>query len=409
MKLENLPPAAPSIKTVSRKRWRAPAIAVAALVIGGAGWYAMQSQKPAGAAVAAKADGDGPPKVDVYELSPRDVASIGQGELNVTLPLSGSLTPLAQATVKSKVSGVVTGATIEEGTSVAKGQVLARLDQADHRARVAQQQAMVDEASARLDLAVKNNSNSETLLKNNFISQNSFDSTSNAVALARASVKAAQAQLDMARNALTDTVIVAPMSGVISKRHVQAGEKLSPDMPVFSIVDLRELTLEAQVPASDIPRVKVGQDVAFKVDGYQGRNFTGKVARINPTTEAGSRSMMVYIRVANADAALRGGMFAKGSLTTTRSAPSPLLPLAALRTENNRDVVYTVENGKVVSTPVTLGLRNEDDGMAEVTQGLAVGARVLVAKLDGVKPGSKVKVDTPAAKPALAAAAGAKG
>ena len=267
MKLENLPPAAPSIKTVSKKRWRAPVIAVAALAIGGAGWYAMQPPKPAAAPVASKAAGDGEPKVDVYELSPRDVASIAQGELRIKLPLSGSLTPLAQATVKSKVSGVVTGATIEEGTTVTRGQVLARLDQADQRARVAQQQAMLDEANARLDLAVKNNTNSQALLKQSFISQNSYDSTSNAVALARASVKAAQAQLDLARNALNDTVIVAPMSGVISKRHVQAGEKLAPDMPVFSIVDLRQLTLEAQVPASDIPQVKVGQEVAFRVNG----------------------------------------------------------------------------------------------------------------------------------------------
>ncbi|HEY0490112.1 MAG TPA: efflux RND transporter periplasmic adaptor subunit [Telluria sp.] len=409
MKLENLPPASLSIKTSTKRRWRAPAIAAAAIAIGAGGWYAMQPQKPANAANVAKAAGNGEPQIDVYELSPRDVSSIAQGELRINLPLSGTLAPLAQATIKSKVSGVVTGATIEEGTSVARGQVLARLDQADQRARVAQQQAVLDEANARLDLAAKNNGNSQALLKQSFISQNSYDATSNAVALARASVKAAQAQLDLARNALNDTVIVAPMSGVISKRHVQAGEKVAPDMPVFSIVDLRELTLEAQVPASDIPRVKVGQDVAFKVDGYQGRTFTGKVARINPTTEAGSRSMMVYISVANADAALRGGMFAKGSLTTTKSQPAALLPLAALRRENNADVVYTVENGKVVSTPVTLGLRNEDEGMAEVTHGLAAGARVIVAKLDGVKPGSKVKVDAPAAKAALAVATGTKG
>ena len=409
MKLENLPPAAPSIKTSTKKRWRGPVIAAAAVAIGAAGWYAMQPQKPATAAPVAKAAGNGEPKIDVYELSPRDVASIAQGELRINLPLSGSLAPLAQATIKSKVSGVVTGATVQEGTSVARGQVLARLDQADQRARVAQQQAVLDEANARLDLAAKNNSNGQALLKQSFISQNSYDATSNAVALARASVKSAQAQLDLARNALNDTVIVAPMSGVISKRHVQNGEKVAPDMPVFSIVDLRELTLEAQVPASDIPRVKVGQDVAFKVDGYPGRTFTGKVARINPTTEAGSRSMMVYVSVANADAALRGGMFAKGSLTTTKSQPAALLPLAALRRENNADVVYTVEHGKVVSTPVTLGLRNEDEGMAEVTHGLAAGARVIVARLDGVKPGSKVKIDAGAAKAALAAAAGTKG
>ncbi|RJG15684.1 efflux RND transporter periplasmic adaptor subunit [Massilia cavernae] len=410
MKLENLPPAAPSIKTTTRKRWRAPAIALAAVAIGAGGWYAMKPPaKPAAPAAAQAAAGKDGPKIEVYELSARDVAAIGTGELRVNLPLSGSLIPLSQATIKSKVSGVVTGATVQEGMAVSAGQVLARLDQADQRARVAQQQAALDEANARLDMAVKNNANSQALLTQNYISQNSHDTTSNAVALARASVKSAQAQLDLARNALNDTVIVAPMSGVISKRHVQAGEKVAPDMPVFSIVDLRELTLEAQVPASDIPRVKVGQEVSFRVDGYAGRSFAGKVARINPTAEAGSRSMLVYISVANPDAALRGGMFAKGSVTTTRSALAPLLPLAALRKDKDADVVYTVVDGKVVSTPVTIGLRNEDEGMAEVTSGLAAGARVLVAKLDGVKPGSKVKVDGPAAKSASAAVPAVKG
>ncbi|MGZ8290230.1 MAG: efflux RND transporter periplasmic adaptor subunit [Telluria sp.] len=410
MKLETLPPAAPTIKTTTRKRWRAPAIALTAVAIGAGGWYAMKpAPAPAAPAAAQAAGGKGEPKIEVYELSQRDVAAIATGELRVNLPVSGSLVPLSQATIKSKVSGVVTGATVQEGMAVSAGQVLARLDQADQRARVAQQQAMLDEASARLDMAVKNNTNSNALLKQSYISQNSHDSTSNAVALARASVKSAQAQLELARNALNDTVIVAPMSGVISKRHVQAGEKVSPDMPVFSIVDLRELTLEAQVPASDIPRIKVGQEVAFRVDGYAGRSFAGKVARINPTAEAGSRAMTVYIAVANPDAALRGGMFAKGSVTTTRSAAAPLLPLAALRSDKGADVVYTVENGKVVSKPVTLGLRNEDEGMAEVTGGLAAGARVLVAKLEGVKPGSKVKIDGPPAKAAAVAVPGAKG
>jgi len=96
-------------------------------------------------------------------------------------------------------------------------------------------------------------------------------------------------------------------------------------------------------------------------------------------------------------------MFAKGYITTEKSSVMPLLPLAALRKENGKDVVYTVEAGKVVSQPVKLGLRNEDEGMAEVTAGLAQGASVIVAKLDGVKPGNKVKVadaGTPAPAPA---------
>lgn len=390
MKLETLP-RAPAQPTISRKRWKAPAVGLLVLLLAGGGWYALQpAAKPA---AAAKADGEGKPKkIDTYELAKGDIAAVSAGALAVNLPLSGSLTPLTQATVRAKVPGVVMDADIREGTTVAAGQVIARIEQADLAARVAQQQAMLDEANARLSLARKNNQNSQALLKQNYISQQAYDTTQNSVELAQASVKAAQAQLQLAKNALNDTAIRAPMAGIISKRHVQEGEKLSPDMPVFTIVNLRQMTLEAQVPASEIPRIKSGQDVQFRVDGYPGRVFNGKVARINPTTEPGSRSMLVYISVDNADAALSGGMFAKGSITTEKSAVMPLVPLAAVRQENNVDVVYAIEGNKVVAHPVTLGLRNNDDGMAEVKAGLRAGTTVVLGKLDGVKPGSKVKL-----------------
>jgi RND family efflux transporter MFP subunit len=198
--------------------------------------------------------------------------------------------------------------------------------------------------------------------------------------------------VEIARIALNDGIIKAPISGVVSKRHVQAGEKLAPDMPIYSIVNLSELTLEAQVPASEIPRVKVGQDVRFKVDGFQKREFEGKVARINPATEAGSRSMLVYIAVRNDDSALRAGMFAKGSIVTERSGIAPIVPMTALRDDQGKQVVYKIENGKVVAQPVTLGLRNDDEGYAEVTDGLDKGANVIVSKLNAVKPGAQVKL-----------------
>ena len=405
MKLETLP-RAPVQPTVRKNRWRTPVIGALVLALGGGGWYAMHAQKPPPKVASEK---DGKPKVDVYELSSGDVAAVEARALSVNLPLSGSLTPLAQATVKSKASGVVLESSLREGMPVAAGQVLARLDAADQQARMAQQQAALDEANARLALATKNNLNSQALLKQNFISQNSYDTVQNTVALAQANVKAAKAQLDLARNAAADTVIRSPMAGIISKRHVQAGEKLSPDMPVFTIVDLKQLTLEAQVPASEIPRVKVGQEVQFKVDGYQGRNFSGKVARISPTAEMGSRSMLVYISVNNTDHALSGGMFAKGAITTQKSAVMPIIPLAALRKDKDVDVVYKIENGKVVSQPVKLGLRNEDEGIAEVTEGLSGGASVVIGKLEGVKPGTKVRIagaPSAATTPVLVAAKG---
>jgi RND family efflux transporter MFP subunit len=399
MKIEALPHTY-ALPIPTRRSWRKPAIGLLVVLLAAGGWVALRA-KPAPAPAAAK----DAPKVQVYELAASDVVTVEARELARSLPLSGALVPLAQATVKSKVSGLVLESAVQEGMRVDAGQVIARVDAADQRARVAQQQAALNEASARLSMAKKNNANSAALLKQNYISQNAFDTTQNSVELAQAAVDAARAQLELARIALADTAIRAPLAGVVSKRFVQAGDKVSPDTPVFSIVDLREMTLEASVPASDIPRVKVGQEVRFKVDGIDAREFTGKVARISPTTEAGSRAMVVYASVANADGLLRGGMFAKGGITLEKSAPNPLVPLTALRRIDGRDMVYQVADGKVVARPVELGLRNEDEGVAEVTRGVPAGAVVISAQLEGVKAGSKVRI---VGAPAPAAAAVAK-
>jgi len=387
MKLEALSPAS-GTPAPAQRRWRKPAAILVVILLAGATRTMMTRTHDQQAAAPAKSA----PAAAVYELAPEDLATIEARELSVKLPLSGSLAPLSQATVKSKASGVVLETTVREGMNVTAGQVIARLDAADQRARVAQQQAALDEANARLSLAQKNNANSQALLKQNFISQSSHDATKNSVELAQAAVNAARAQLELARIALADTVIRAPLAGIVSKRYVQAGDKVAPDMPVMAIVNLRQLTLDAQVPASDIPRVKPGQPVRFHVDGFGGRAFSGTVARINPATEPGSRSMFVYVSVDNGDGALRAGMFAKGEITTEKSAPRPLLPLKALHKDGGQDVVYRVDAGAVVAQQVTLGLRNEDEGMAEVTAGLPAGSLVIVAPLDGVKPGAKVKV-----------------
>ncbi|WP_296944374.1 efflux RND transporter periplasmic adaptor subunit [uncultured Massilia sp.] len=397
MKIESLPVTpADAIPGARRRPARMAAFGLLALALAGAGGYALTHKQEEPAAPAASA-----PKDPVFELSTRDVATVAARPLALTLPLSGSLVPLAQATVKSKVSGVVLATSVQEGMQVEAGQVIARLDDAEARARVAQQRAQLADADARLALARKNQANSAALLKQNYIAQNAYDTTSNAVDLAQAAVDAARAQLDLARIALADTTIRAPLSGVVSKRHAQAGEKLAPDSPVFSIVDLRHLTLDAQVPASDIPRIRTGQEVRFRVDGFGERDFLGKVLRINPATEAGSRAMLVYIGVDNPDGLLRAGMFAKGTVVTEKSAARPLLPLGAVRKENGRDVVYRVDGGTVAALPVKLGLRNPDEGMVEVVEGLDAGAVVLAVPLDGIKPGSRVKLPAAPSTPAV--------
>lgn len=371
----------------SRNRWRIPVIGLVVIGIAGGGWMAYSKNTSAQAQTPGK---PGAKKEVVFELAPADVSLVQMREVAVNLPISGSLTPVSQATVRSKVAAEVLETLVQEGMPVRKGQVIARFDGADLRARLTTQEALVDEAKAKLSLAQKNRANTETLLQQKYISQNAFDTMHNGVELAQASLKSAMSQREVAQIAVSDTLIKSPVDGIISKRSVQAGEKVSPDSALFTIVNLAQLILEAQVPSSEIPRIKIGQTVNFNVDGFNGRNFSGKVARVNPAAEAGSRSMLVYIEVANADGALKGGMFAKGNLVLQKTGSYPVMPLSAVRQQAGKDIVYKVVNSQIQQQAVKLGLRNEDEGVVQVLEGLDAGAQVIAAKLDEVKPGSKV-------------------
>ncbi len=377
--------------------WRTPVMTVVALAICSGLWMFYSSKMTAQASTNEKKQTD---KEIIYELAAADIASAELKELSAQLPVSGSLVPDSQVTVRAKVIAEVADASLQEGMAVQKGQIIARFTAADLHARLTTQEAAVDEAQARLALAQKNRLSNETLLKQNYISQNAYDTTHNGLELAQASLKSALSQKQVAQLALADTQVRSPLDGFISKRHVQAGEKVSPDTALYSIVNLSHMTLEAQVPASEIPRVRTGQKVVFQVDGFGKREFVGKVERINPATEAGSRSMMVYVAVDNADAALRGGMFAKGSLVLEKTAPATTVPLTAVRQVNGADVVYQIINDQVKMQTVKLGLRSEDEGQVQIVQGLDAGAVLISSRLDGVKSGSKVKMPkpTPASK-----------
>jgi membrane fusion protein, multidrug efflux system len=392
----------PTFQTGRRMRWRMPLIAVLIAGLGGGGWMAMHSQD---SKAVEKKDAKPEKKPDVFELTRADFTTVEARELRLNLPVSGTLTPLNQATVKSKVAAEVKETLVTEGMPVARGQAVMHLDTADLASRVATQQAALEEAKAKLSLAQKTQESNLALLKQKYISQNAFDTSSSQVELAQASVKSAASQLEIARRALDDATVRAPFDGIISKRLVQAGEKVAQDTPLFAMVNLKQLIFEAQVPAGEIPRIKAGQGVSFNVDGFSSRTFTGKVARINPAAEAGSRAMTVYIEVANADGSLKGGMFAKGGITLEKSGVMPIVPATALRQENGVNTIYKIENDKVVAQTVKTGLRNEDEGMVEVTSGLAPGSRVLTVKLAGVKPGSIVKL--PESAPAKTASADA--
>ena len=205
--------------------------------------------------------------------------------------------------------------------------------------------------------------------------------------------------MQLARNALRDAVATSPLAGQVAKRHVQPGEKVAFDSPLVTIVDLTEMELQAAVPAVDVPELAIGKAVELTIDGFGERRFSGRVERINPSAEPGTRAILVYVGIPNADGALRGGMFATGRIALAASAPVATLPATAVRTEGGQTFVWTVEGGKLVKRGVVTGRRDDAAGRIEVKTALPPGVPVLAARFDNLKDGAPAIVKAPSRRP----------
>ena len=373
---------------ITRRRF-AGALFVAAVLAGGAG-YALKGGFKGGDA-AAKA---GPAQVPL-EFGASELAYVTATPMARWLPVSGTLAPVNQATVKAKVSGDVKQVSVREGESVRAGQVLARIDTADLEAKLIERQGALESARAQMALAEKTRATNVKLLNEKFISQNAFDSSQSGYDVAKGSVKSAEAQVRLAENALQDALVVAPIDGVVHKRHVQPGEKVAFDAPIVTVVDLADLELQALVPAIDIPGLAAGMPVELAVDGFGERKFTGRIGRINPSTEPGTRAIMIYVGLRNPDAALRSGMFATGRVALAASEPIATLPIGAVRTEAGQSYVWTIEGGKLARRIVVLGRRDEAAGRVEIRTPLPATAPVLASRFDNLKDGAPALVKAP--------------
>lgn len=326
------------------------------------------------------------------EFAAADLAYVEPKALTRWLPLSGTLQPVNQTTVTAKVSGEIRQVTLREGEPVKAGQVIVRFDTADLEARVTDRMGALESSRAQLALAEKTRTQNQLLLKQKFISQNAYDSAESNLSVSQGTLKSNQAQAELARIALNYAVVTAPLSGIVAKRHVQPGEKVSLDAPLVTIVDLTQMELQAMVPANDIPELAIGMKVELAIDGFGERRFTGTIERINPTTEAGTRAILVFIHIPNPDAALRGGMFGTGKVTLAASAPVPTLPAVSIRTEAGQTFVWTIEGNKLARRLVTVGRRDDTMGRIEIKTALDPGIPILAAPFDNLKAGAPALV-----------------
>lgn len=377
------------------KRWVKWAVAgLIVLLIAGGVLRALAARKAQQQALAA---GSTARDMGLVELAGTDVVKVQVREVVQGLPVSGSLKAVNSAVIKARVAGELQGLAVREGDVVKAGQVIARIDAAEYQSRVRQAREQAESAKAQVEVVQRQYDNNKALVDQGFISKTALDTSLANLNAAQSTYKAALAATDVAAKSLDDTVLKAPISGQVSQRLAQPGERVGIDTKIVEIVDLSRLELEATLSASDSMDVRVGQSAQLQIEGSR-QPVTAVVARINPSAQAGSRSVLAYLSMDNPGVSgegsappLRQGLFAQGTLGTARASLLSL-PVSAVRTDKPAPYAQAVENGVVVHKPVELGTRGAAGGDAVVAvKGLEDGALVVRGEIGALREGTKVR------------------
>ena len=353
---------------------------------------------------------------------------------------TGSLAANEQTDVAAETSGKVAAVAVDIGSSVRRGQILVRLEDADFKDRVAQAQAQLDQskatlaqnlakigmrsgqrfvpenvsevraAKAALDLADKNLHRYEKLVETGDVSRAIYDQQKSqrdqaaeqyqalihqaqqnyaAIANSQGAVDAAQTNLSLAKRNLTYTNVTAPMAGYVSDRPADVGEYISPQQKVATIVNLNPLRVRIDVPEQAIPQIRVGESVSVSVAAYPDRSFSGHVARVSPSLNSTSRTLTVEADVQNPNAELKPGQFATVRVLLPQSEAAVLVPQRALRTISGSTYVYVLNHGFAQQRLVQTGQTEGD--LIEIKSGVTADEVVATSNVDQLNDGVAVR------------------
>jgi membrane fusion protein, multidrug efflux system len=380
-----------------KKKWLVGGVALLVLAATGAALWSGLLRGPDGLAVArsgadAKRGGqDGRKPEPPLEFMSREVVQPALARMPALVQFSGPLVAPQTSLVRAKAAGTLEALSAAEGSRVQAGQVIGRIDMAETSSRVAERSANLESARATLAQAERTHASNERLAAQQFISPIALDNSRAAVDTARAALHAAQAALDTTRVGLRDATLLAPISGIVAKRHVLPGEKLSIDQPVLTIVDLARLELAGSVGTHEVSRLAAGMPVEVQVEGVA-EPVAGRIARISPAAEPGTRSIGVTVELANPGESLRAGQYALARATLADDHERLTLPLAAVGNSAGQDHVWLIEDGLLARRAVTLGRRDEREGRIEVLQGVNPASQVLAARFDNLREGARAQI-----------------
>jgi RND family efflux transporter MFP subunit len=327
--------------------------------------------------------------------------AVAIGSENVTTVTTESLSrlvPEREAALRAQVGGAVLRVLADQGTRVAAGTVLARIDDRTMRDAFLSARSLVTMAQSTAQQAERDLERAQRLAQAGAIAERDLEQARWNNTSAQSQLADAQARLTLAQKQLDDAQVRAPFAGIVSVRSVSEGDVVQPGSPLFTLVDPSSMRFEASVPAAQLGMVRSGAPVTFTVTGYPGRRFEGRVARINPTADAATGQVRIVVSVPNASGSLVGGLFADGRVASERRT-GLTAPFTAVDMRGMTPSVLRLKGGIVERTDVQLGARDEERERYEIVSGVAAGDTLLVGAAQGITPGTSVRVTVPADKP----------
>jgi RND family efflux transporter MFP subunit len=341
-------------------------------------------------------------------------AAVAETPFGETVTANGTLAAFDQTTVSVKVPGRVRTISVDLGSVVRRGQVIAQVDSQDYYLRVQQAEASLAQARARLGLAPEGNDDridpeqtstvrqaravydearfnrdrAARLVEQGIIAKAEFDSANAAFKVAEGRYQDAyeevrnrqgilaqrKSELDLARQQLKDTSVVAPLDGIVQEKRASVGEYMAAGAPVVNIVRMDPLRLRAEIPERESRTIRTGQDVRVTVEGDT-NVYTGKIMRLSPVIAEQNRMLVVEADVRN-NGTLRPGSFARAEIVTNDAKMAVTVPNNAIVTFAGIEKVILVQNGKALERPITTGRRNTE--FTEIVAGVNVGEKVIV-------------------------------
>ena len=382
-------------RPAERRAWRWPLIFFIPVVLALAGLYALKARQALSA-----------PEV---ETAPAAVVRTGEAPAGAPiLTASGYVVARRKAVVSAKIQGRLSQLRVEEGSRVAQGEVIARLESTDYEAQVQRARAALLRAEADLAESRRQMELARRLTAEKIMSTDQLQTSESRARVNEAAVAQARADVSFSQAQLANTVIRAPFSGTVVKKMAEVGESVAPIPPgvnistssgaIVALADLDTLEVEADVSESNVAKLSPDQPAEVSVEAFPERKYRAVLRQVIPTADRTKATVQVKVTILDKDARLKPEMSSKvtfveparAATPTEAAAPVVVVPKDAVVSRDGKSVVFEVRDGKVHARPVVPG--GERQGQVVVREGLAGAETLVVRPPETLKDGDAVRI-----------------